>query len=73
MSCPRTRYSHLFFDADISLTGQANTSGPSGQDTPTLDMQQDRVLDAICITSNLGQAWINPHSSTGSKAPFPFH
>lgn len=53
--------------------GQANMSGPSGQDTPTLDMQQEGVLGAIGITSNLGQAWINPHSSKGSKAPFPFH
>lgn len=48
-------------------------SGPSGQDTPTLDMQQEEVLGALGITFNLGQAGINPHSSTGSKAPFPFH
>lgn len=31
-------------------------SGPSGQDTPILDMQQEGVLGAIGITSNLGQA-----------------
>lgn len=50
--------------------GQANTSSPSGQDTHILDMQQEGVLGAMDITSNLGQAWINPHSSTRSKAPF---
>lgn len=36
-------------------------------------MQQEGVLGAVGITSNLGQEWINSHSSIEAKAPFPFH
>lgn len=68
-------YSHLSFDVDTSLTGQANICLVlQARILPhLLVMQQERVLGAIGITSNLGQEWINSCSSIGNEAPFPIH